>query len=218
MSARLVPSMPAGRRFGLGLALVGALAAAPIAARAQGAVPPADDELPADTLPADQGRWHFEREQSNGLAAPLAPPRALQPGGGSQAQTQTMLWARRERLGLGFGVEQRWPPVGMAPAHAAAPAGRDAGMRVGLSWATGESSQITWSAPLLPQRLGDGGAWPGVDRPAERDLRLGLEFRKTDALANLRRGTLLKLELSRETTLSLKPRGGRLGLTLTSHW
>ena len=57
-----------------------------------------------------------------------------------------------------------------------------------------------------------------MDRPTERDVRLGLEFRKTDAFSDLRRGALMKLELSRETTLSLKPRGGRVGLTLSSHW
>ena len=167
------------------------------------------------------GGWTLQRSQSSGLApatsaaTPLAGVPAAQSSG---AVTQTMLWARRERLGLGFGVEQRWAPVASLANPFPAPAAtRDAGMLVGLSWATGESSQVTWATPLLPPRSA-GMAWAGAEKWPEREMRLGLDFRKRDPYAELRRGALMKFEVSRDTTVSVKPRHGRLSFTLASRW
>jgi hypothetical protein len=163
--------------------------------------------------------WTIERSQSPSLvpsyqAPVMATTAALQP---SNAMTQTMLWARRERLGLGLGVEQRWSPVA-GHGITVPPAARDAGLLVGLAWTTGESSQLTLAAPLLTSRPPEGLAWTGLDRGPEREMRFGLEFRKRDPYAELRRGALMKFELSRDTTVSLKPRQGRVGFTLNSRW
>lgn len=165
--------------------------------------------------------WTLERSQTLAMAPAWRPPATAaaaptwQP---SATVMQTMLWARRERLGLGLGVEQRGVAVAPTGAGAATPAAREAGLLVGVSWATGESSQLTWAAPLVSSRQPDGLAWTGLDRAPEREMRLGLEFRKRDPYADLRRGALMKFELSRDTTVSLKPRHGRVGFTLTSRW
>ena len=54
----------------------------------------------------------------------------------------------------------------------------------------------------------------------ERSVRVGLEFKAANsaALAGLPAGTLLRLQLSRDANLALRPRHGGLALTLRSQW
>jgi hypothetical protein len=51
-----------------------------------------------------------------------------------------------------------------------------------------------------------------------RVMELSLVLKPQDPLANLRRGSLMKLELGGQTQLALRPRGGKVMLRLTSQW
>lgn len=129
-----------------------------------------------------------------------------------QSTTQTMLWARRERWSAGVGVEQRWQPPGEGQALPPAVQARGAGLLVGVSVGTSERSSLVWQAPLMRAADPTGLAAP------ERQMRLGLAFQARDPYADLRRGSLMRVELSGPTVFSLRPRGGRLAMVLSSQW
>lgn len=141
------------------------------------------------------------------LVQTLTPPQSSAPGlpNHLEPSTQTMLWRHRGAVAFGVGVEQQRSPVAGGPGLQ--PRALDT-MLVGVSFATGERTRLSWqtSAP-------DSGA-PLSERP----MKVSLSFQRTDALKDLRRGSLLRMELSGETTLALKARGGRLGFALTSRW
>lgn len=149
--------------------------------------------------------------QSEPLATSGAMP-ALGPGAGaSPSARQTMVWMRPRAgaLGLGLGVEQR---EGLLPASGGE---RQAGLLVGVSLATGQRSELVLQTPLLtasrtvPE--------PGLSSADEaRQLRMGLVFDSRKPYEDLRRG--VRVELSGQTTVSFKPRGGRIGVTVQSRW
>lgn len=119
----------------------------------------------------------------------------------AQEATQTVLWADHERWSLGLGVEQRWRrPLPGGPGLQWA--GQNA--LVGLSVPTGAGSRLAWQLPLA-----DAGEAP---------VRVSWSFRSRDPYRDLFRGSLMKVEFSGQTSLSLRARGGRLGLMLTSRW
>lgn len=132
---------------------------------------------------------------------------------------QTMLWAHRGAWAAGIGVEQRqrYEPVaqGQSPM-------RESGMLVGLALRTGDNSRLFMQLPLSnarwPSALPNGRSADEALFSEPRQLRMGLVFQKNDQLADLRRGLLMKVELSGQTTLSIKPRAGRIGVTLASRW
>lgn len=156
-----------------------------------------------------------EVELTQAVSAPLAAPSGAQPA--ADHATQTMLWHRRGAVGFGLGVEQRGaaagdqrllygePRLGYGAGPGLQPRG-DA-LLVGVSLATSERTRLSW------QTAADNGT-PLVHRP----MKVSLSFQRTDALKELRRGSLLRMELSGQTTLALRARGGRLGVALTSRW
>lgn len=158
-----------------------------------------------------------EVELTQAMSAPLAAPAPVQPA--ADHATQTMLWHRRGAVGFGVGVEQRGAfAADQRHAYAAdarlgyGAAGpglqpRGDALLVGVSLATSERTRLSW------QTTADNGA-PLVHRP----MKVSLSFQRTDALKELRRGSLLRMELSGQTTLALRARGGRLGVALTSRW
>ena len=75
----------------------------------------------------------------------------------------------------------------------------------------GQLGQLHWQAPLASPAL------PGLDN-APRQMRVSLALTASDPYADLRRGMLTRVELSGQTTLSLRPRGGKVMLHLTSRW
>jgi len=115
------------------------------------------------------------------------------------AARQTMLWAQRPSLGLdlsiGLGVEQR-PRQDFRGIET-----MGSGLLIGVALNTSERTQLTLHSGLAP-----------------RDVRMGLVFRQADPLQELRRGLLLKVELSQQTTLAIKPRAGRVGILMSSSW
>jgi hypothetical protein len=136
-------------------------------------------------------------------AAALAPA-ALSPLHADMA-TQTMLWRQRGAFGIGIGVEQRNPDL-----HGPGLQARNGdAVLLGVSLATSERTRLLWQTTTT-----DHANTPLADRP----MKLSLTFQSSDALRELRRGSLLRMELSGQTTLALKARGGRLGFALTSRW
>ena len=133
-------------------------------------------------------------------------------GNSTEATTQTLLWARRDRLMVGVGFEQR--PLGLAPAGIVGTGYVRNDFVVGLGWATGARSRLTWELPVGndSNNLAINGA------RTEREMRVGLTFEGRNALGDLPRGTLLKMQLSGQTALALRPRHGRLNVTLHSRW
>lgn len=122
---------------------------------------------------------------------------------------QSMVWTARPLLQLGLGIERRWsPPSGPG---AAAPIPSDAALLVGLRLDTGPFAHWSWQAPLWRQDASNGDV-------QARQMRVALVLTPQDPYADLRRGLLTELELSGQTTLALRPRGGRIGLLLTSRW
>lgn len=123
--------------------------------------------------------------------------------------TQTVLWAGQSRLWFGLGVQQRAPSL--LPGLPGSLANGDASLLVGLGLDAGSRTRLTWQTPLV---RADGSEMRGLPR----QLRVGLVFTLRDPYADLRRGMLTKIELSAQTAVALRSRGGRLGLTLTSQW
>jgi len=211
-------------------ALLAALPA--LCAVAAGNDSPLSDSAPVEAVASSQEEMsigsrsanaRFEVSQTPGQALGLTPATQQNPGlGGSpgfQAATQTMLWARGgERLAVGVGVEQRWQgqdAMQQQRVQGTAPA-RDANVLVGVSMVTSDNSRLTWQAPLA--RNDNPALNPsGVTLP-ERQMSVGLAFRARDPYSDLRRGSLMKVELSGPTVLSLRPRHGRLAVMLSSKW
>jgi len=138
--------------------------------------------------------------------------------------TQTMVWAKPWAGGgmrLGVGVEQRGAAVGgfqSAPYQNLRPgAAGDAGVLVGVAMPTGPRSHAFLQTPLLdPQRpQADELNVAGLNN-RERQVRVGLAFNSRKPYADLRKG--FRMELSGQSSLTFRPRGGRVGVTFQKIW
>jgi hypothetical protein len=130
---------------------------------------------------------------------------------GSTAQ-RSMLWAGPGALQLGLGVQQN---ASLSRAPGPADSGRPftpPQMVVGASLDTSSTTQLRWHTPVRPAA--------SLVREAEepRVMEVSLVLKPQDPLANLRRGSLMKLELGGQTQLAVRPRGGKVMLRLTSQW
>jgi hypothetical protein len=126
---------------------------------------------------------------------------------------RSMLWAGPGALRLGLGVQQN---AGVLRGGATfTESGRPLQapqLLVGASLDTSSTTQLRWHAPVRPA--------VSLVREAEepRVMEVSLVLKPQDPLANLRRGSLMKLELGGQTQLALRPRGGKVMLRLTSSW
>ena len=114
----------------------------------------------------------------------------------------------------GLGLAPRGHTAALAPLPTAGPAAPEApAVVLGISrslgdWGPGQA-HLGWQTPIYDgDRTGDG----------SRQVGMSLSFSNRDPYADLRRGRLLTVALSGQTALSLRPRGGRLGLQLNSRW
>jgi hypothetical protein len=156
-------------------------------------------------------RGDVETVQADGAWQPQ--PRAYDPTlrTGSMAQ-RSMLWAGPGALQLGLGVQQN---ADLGRSTMATDSGRPLQapqMVLGASLDTSSTTQLRWHTPIRPAA--------SLVREAEepRVMELSLVLKPQDPLANLRRGSLMKLELGGQTQLALRPRGGKVMLRLTSQW
>lgn len=170
---------------------------------------PGDDAAPQRNPPLVRGE--VETIQADG--AWQSQPRAYDPTlrSGSTAQ-RSMLWAGPGPLQLGLGVQQN---ADFGRSMMATDSGRPSQapqMLFGASLDTSSTTQLRWHTPVRPAA--------SLVREAEepRVMELSLVLKPQDPLANLRRGSLMKLELGGQTQLALRPRGGKVMLRLTSQW
>ena len=168
------------------------------------ALPPAAAD--SSSPPSAWWSWRISRDTLPALAASSL---GGLPAAGTGRVVQTMAWWDRPAVQWGLGVEQRWTLPGTP--GSATPGMTDAGLLVGLRLDAGPRAHLTWQAPL-----GRADTQYGEVQP--RQMRVALSLLPQDPYADLRRGLLTKVELSGQTTLALRPRGGRLGVLLTSHW
>ncbi|WP_144006992.1 hypothetical protein [Pelomonas sp. KK5] len=155
-------------------------------------------------------------------AGPLAPQDALR-ADRQQAARQTMLWADHAKsgLGVGIGVEQR-RPYGPAALSAGINDGSQpqmsGGVLVGASLATSPRSHLIVQTPLqstsAPRNLlADD---PQFQQDQQRQVRVGLVFNSKKPLADFKKG--FQMELSGQSSLAVKPRGGKIGLAFQKVW
>ncbi|HYE69889.1 MAG TPA: hypothetical protein VD932_00010 [Aquabacterium sp.] len=169
------------------------------------------DEDASATRQAPLLRGEVETIQADG--AWQSPARAYDPAlrGGSTAQ-RSMLWAGPGSLQLGLGVQQASSTLHPAMATESGRPLQAPQLLVGASLDTSSTTQLRWHTPMRPAA--------SLVRESEepRVMELSLVLKPQDPLANLRRGSLMKLELGGQTQLSLRPRGGKVMLRLTSQW
>ena len=162
----------------------------------------------ADSSAPPSGLWSWRISRAT-LPALVASSRGGLSAAGPGRVVQAMVWWDRPAVQWGLGVEQRWALPGIP--GSATPGMPDAGLLVGLRLDAGPRAHLTWQAPL-----GRADTQYGEVQP--RQMRVALSLLPQDPYADLRRGLLTKVELSGQTTLALRPQGGRLDVLLTSHW
>lgn len=139
-------------------------------------------------------------------------PSAITPRAGSAVQQQqTMVWARRQALSLGVGVEQRSEDLGL---HAASPATagpvrQSQSVMVGMQVAAGQRTSFAVQAPVWS----DSGERAASPAEAPR-----MALRGRDSMGDLKVALSMKMQLAQGTAVSLRPRKGGLGVTLRSQW
>lgn len=149
--------------------------------------------------------------QSQGEPLATAGPASTQDslnGRDSATSRQTMMWAvHPSGVGVGLGVEQR----------GAYEAG---GVLMGVSMATSERSHLVVQTPLVsnrPPQVGPVQTDPQLLQDEQHQVRVGLVFNTANRYSDLRKG--LRMELSNQTTFTVKPRGGgRIGFSLQKSW
>ncbi|WP_377154032.1 hypothetical protein ACFJIX_19750 [Roseateles sp. UC29_93] len=171
-------------------------------------------------------RYTVTQSAAEPLATANQSPGAAGWYGRAPQATQTMLWARPlsgSGLRLGVGVEQRGAAFGgglyATPYQNLRPgAAGDAGVLVGLAMPTGPRSHAFVQTPLIDAQRAqiDDLNVPGLNNRDQRQVRVGLAFNSRKPYADLRKG--FKMELSGQSSLTFRPRGGRVGVTFQKIW
>lgn len=136
---------------------------------------------------------------------------------------RTSVWAGRERLKFGLGWDQVALAPGMRGPYAGPRSYEGSRMTIGIGWATGDRSRLEWEVPVSALQPGAAGASSSSsttglgERPQGTPMRLGWTI-EHDGPGARPHVSLFKMELSSQTTVALRPRHGRLGLTLASRW
>ena len=146
-----------------------------------------------------------------GLLCLLAAAVAAADGGDAQAQVDLTPPADSMLASRGGAWLRISPtPVGPLAADWHRP-GTPTGLLLVVGVPVGQLGQLRWQAPLTSPAV------PGLDS-TPRQMRVSLALTASDPYADLRRGLLTRVELSGQTTLSLRPRAGKVMLHLTSRW
>ncbi len=160
---------------------------------------------------------HLEWTQSAGNPSLATAPALYGPATVQGNSTQTMLWAGRGRVAVGLGVEQRWAAPPGYPATARLVGERNGQWLFGVSLQTSLQTRLSWQVPAS-YGYGSQAGWPASEPvDGQRAARLSLDWGHPDPYKGLLRGSL-RFELARDTTLSIKPRGGNWSLALSSKW
>ncbi|SEK26124.1 hypothetical protein SAMN05216359_101218 [Roseateles sp. YR242] len=135
--------------------------------------------------------------------------------GRSATARQTMVWGQpfaSTGLRVGLGVEQRGPAIGgglyQNPYRGwRAGAAGDSGVLLGVAMPMTARSHVFLETPLVE---GERSAYQDLNlnglEPQGRQVRVGMVFNTRKPYADLRKG--LRMELSGQSSLSVRPRGG----------
>ncbi|MFO1341236.1 MAG: hypothetical protein U1F53_23950 [Burkholderiaceae bacterium] len=167
-----------------------------------------------DTAPSP---LHLEWTQSAGNPALANAPSPYGPAALQGNATRTMLWASRGRVAVGLGLEQRWTAPPGYPTAPALVGERDGQWLLGVSLQTSLQTRLVWQMPTANGPSNAYGATTGEPLNGQRSARLSLDWGHPDPYKGLLRGSL-RFELARDTTVSIKPRGGHWSLALSSKW
>ena len=178
------------------LGSLSALAQTPLADRAADTMAEAADE---------------RRGVSLAVAQDSIPSALTSRAGSAVQQQQTMVWARRQALSLGVGVEQRSDALALnAASPATAAAARTAqSVMVGMQVAAGDRTSFALQAPVWSD---------SADRAAQQPDAPRMALRSRDSMGDLKLALSMKMQLAQGTNLSVRPRKGGLGVTLRSQW
>ena len=175
---------------------------------------------------ASSARYTVTQHAAEPLATANQPAGAAAWYGRAPQATQTMLWARpwsASGLRVGVGVEQRGAAIGgglySTPYQNSRPgAAGDAGVLVGLALPTGPRSHAYVQTPLVDAQRAqiDDLTVPGINNREQRQVRVGMVFTTRKPYADLRKG--FRMELSGQSSLTFRPRGGRVGVTFQKIW
>jgi hypothetical protein len=176
------------RVFGACLAAASALAQA---------TPARDDAPDAGERAGPEIRWRWEALPSHrvGLSPPLEPGLRIAPGGA--APIDYRLWVGHRSAELGIGLLPAAPHAGGGYAFGSAPA---AALTLGMRYQVSPQTRLTFDTEL--------------SRAAGRSRPLALELASSSPLQGLARGTLMRAQLSADSSLTLRLHGGKLGLYL----
>ncbi len=160
---------------------------------------------------------HLDRTRHDQPPGDAAPIEGHAPGLG--ARSLDTWWAGQGPAAVGLGVQHRWQaPDAMRPPGAGD--ARRPQLILSLGWRAGPRSRVVWQSEAF------GGAPQAHDVPALPDLddadapdRAGhrLDLRRSDAYRAMLRGSM-RMNLGRDASLSIKPRGRRLGVTYNRRW
>lgn len=216
MDATTLPRLFAAMLGGLALAVVAQESDAPLQAAAQAAVPPSLQSPMTSPMTSVQSPQQ-PLLQSRLRVSPLA---RIAPDG-STARVEQSLWAGRGPVNIGLqwqGPLQPVPSGSVSTSLVPRQAGRHplyhgngrAELSMGVAVDLSERARVELTHPLKNQATPVDPLAP----PVANDMRLSLELRPNKPLSGLRSG--LRVELSRQSTLSVKPRGGGLGISYNS--
>lgn len=196
------------------------------------ALTPGGDDPAVQVLPA------LRLQQSRSPATASVPAALAAPLGGAAYWQRSMVWQRRDRIELGFGLavlreaQPQGPLAGERGADTSSLGARPVGgsgapamalLALGRAVTPGVAMGLGMDLPLNRSLAGPGGAGDGMgdgglSNLPQGELRMGLSFMNRDAYDGLRRGLDLRMELSGATALTVRPRSGRVTLQLSSRW
>lgn len=177
--------------------------------------------------PVASSRFTVTQSAAEPLATANQPSGTASWYGRAPQATQTMVWAQPwagSGVRLGLGVEQRAAAIGgsvySTPYQNYRPgAYGDGGVLVGLALPTGPRSHAFVQTPLVDaqrSQFDDLTSVAGLTGRDQRQVRVGMAFNSRKPYADLRKG--FKMELSGQSSLTFRPRGGRVGVTFQKIW
>jgi hypothetical protein len=174
------------RVFGACLAAASALAQA---------MPALDDAQDAGEQARADIRWRWEALPSQRMGLLPLESRVVAPVGA--APIDYRLWVGHRSAELGIGLLPAAPHAGGSYAFGPAPA---AALTLGMRYQVSPQTRLTFDTEL--------------GRAAGRSRPLALELASSSPLQGLARGTLMRAQLSADSSLTLRLHGGKLGLYL----
>ncbi len=161
----------------------------------------ADEPADAAAEPSIGAQWRI----TEWPVAGAAPAPAGLTASSRRSEIETRLWLTAGRTSIGFGLGA--PSVFARDAQPWSGERLPASMLVGVGYQLSARSRVYVDAAALD------------DLPRDRDVRIGFEFKPASSPAlGLARGSLLRVQWSSQSQLSLRVRSGGLAIALRSQF